>query len=111
MTDKEILAELKKSYEYLNDIRENGCNDHCTGQLGSDSAKSLEIAMNEIAEVYDRLRTEMSDDECEVKVNGETYVVGHTVSEDYCVLGEDYYATCEDLDYYWYDDKDFILGD
>ena len=33
MTDKEILAELKKSYEYLRDIRENGCYDHCSGQM------------------------------------------------------------------------------
>ena len=32
MTNKEILAELKRSWEYLYDIRENGCIDHCTGQ-------------------------------------------------------------------------------
>ena len=33
MTNKEILAELKMSYEYLRDIRENGCIDHCCGQM------------------------------------------------------------------------------
>ena len=33
MTNKEILAELKRSYEYLRDIRENGSIDHCNGQM------------------------------------------------------------------------------
>ena len=31
MTNREILAELKKSWEYLNDITENGNQEHCGG--------------------------------------------------------------------------------
>ena len=39
MTNKEILAELKRSYEYLRDIRENGCIDHCSGQMEENISK------------------------------------------------------------------------
>ena len=52
MNDKEILAELKKSYEYLNDIRENGCFDHCNGQLDSEMINKLNIAKRNIEDVY-----------------------------------------------------------
>ena len=44
MTNKEILAELKKCYEYLYDIRENGCIDHCNGQMEKHLIDKLEVA-------------------------------------------------------------------
>lgn len=102
MMDIEILAELKNSYEYLADIRENGCEDHCAGQLNEENTTKIEIAMNEISEVYESFRTVMSDDECTVKINGETYIIGHTINEDYNVPNEDVSITCADLYYYWY---------
>lgn len=108
MTNKEILAELKKSYEYLYDIRENGCYDHCDEQLDMNSAIRLENAMNEIAEVYDSLRTTMSDEECSLKIKGRYYLIGHTISEDYNIAGEDIYISCADVDYYWYEDVDYL---
>ena len=43
MTNKEILAELKISYENLRDIRENGCIDHCNGQMKDNIDKLLEL--------------------------------------------------------------------
>ena len=56
MTNKEILAELKISYENLRDIRENGCIDHCTGQM-QDNIDKLELAksyIEEYNEIFDR---------------------------------------------------------
>ena len=47
MTDKEILAELKISYENLRDIRENGCIDHCNGQM-KDNVNKLDKAIDYI---------------------------------------------------------------
>ena len=47
MTDKELLAELKISYENLRDIRENGCIDHCNGQM-KDNVDKLDKAINYI---------------------------------------------------------------
>lgn len=51
MTNKEILAELKRSWEYLYDIRENGCIDHCTGQMKNNIDK-LDKAINYIGDIY-----------------------------------------------------------
>ena len=50
MSDKEILAELKKSYEYLTDIRENGAFDHCNGQLNKEMSDMINIARKNIEE-------------------------------------------------------------
>ena len=52
MTDKELLAELKKSYEYLYDIRENGCFDHCTGQM-EQNIDLLDNTINNIEKIYE----------------------------------------------------------
>ena len=51
MTDKEILAELKISYENLRDIRENGCINHCDGQM-KDNVDKLDKAINYIEDIY-----------------------------------------------------------
>ena len=101
MTDKEILAELKISYENLRDIRENGCIDHCNGQM-KDNIDKLNKAIDYIADIYydfyktlnkEDLRVEL----LEKKVDGD-YEVGKDLS---CM-------TCFDLDYFWYEDEDFI---
>lgn len=108
MTNKEILAELKKSYEYLLDIRENGCADHCSGQLETTNINSLEIAINEITKVYDSFRATLDDNECLVEIKGNTYLIGHTVSVDYDVPNDDIYINCFDIGYYWYNDNNFL---
>ena len=46
MTNKEILAELKRSYEYLRDIRENGSIDHCSGQM-KDNLDKLDVQLTQ----------------------------------------------------------------
>lgn len=123
MTDKEILAQLKKSYEYLYDIRENGCEDHCNGQLRGFSIEQLESAMNNLANIYSTLRESLSDDEVLIILKGiefgdnqGTYYIGNSICEDYSDVysNEDdcfYSITCKDIGYYWYDDQEFLLSE
>ena len=119
MTNKEILAELKKSYEYMQDIRNNGCVDHCNGQLEQKDIQKLNIIMENIAEIYSDLREKTDDSECMItlKDNGTyyNYYIGNCVSEDYSELYDNdnnytYWVTCEDLGYYWYEDNKFLIS-
>lgn len=109
MTNKEILAELKKSYEYLRDIRENGCIDHCNGQM-KDNIDKLEVAISNLEDIYyDFYRTL---DTKELKVDKlsdefEQVYIDNDISGDY-MTSDNIYITCEDSTYYWYEDKDFI---
>lgn len=115
MTNREILAELKKSYEYLRDIRENGCIDHCNGQLNAERIKHIENAINELAVVYYDFRKILDDKECMINLKDKgTFYIGKYIDEDYSQLYDDnnnytYWVTCEDIDYYWYEDKKFIM--
>ena len=112
MTDKEILAELKRSYEYLYDIRENGCVDHCKGQM-KDNIDKLELAKSYIRDIYyDFYKTLNKEDlrvkSLEHKVNGDKVYICRCVDEDYEVGEELNCMTCCDLEYYWYEDSDFL---
>ena len=118
MTDKEILAELKRSYEYLIDIRENGCIDHCNGQM-KDNLNKLNESINNIADIYsdfyktldlESLRVKKLEDSKDYKV-----YIGSDIDTDYIVYDintkesyERYYITCEDVSYYWYEDYTFL---
>ena len=118
MTDKEILAELKRSYEYLIDIRENGSIDHCSGQM-KDNLDKLNESINNIADIYsdfyktldlESLRIKQLEDSKDYKV-----YIGSDIDTDYIVYDintkesyERYYITCEDVGYYWYEDYTFL---
>ena len=118
MTDKEILAELKRSYEYLIDIRENGSIDHCSGQM-KDNLDKLNEIINNIADIYsdfyktldlESLRVKKLEDSKDYKV-----YIGSDIDTDYIVYDintkesyERYYITCEDVSYYWYEDYTFL---
>ena len=118
MTDKEILAELKISYENLRDIRENGCIDHCSGQM-KDNLDKLNEIINNIADIYsdfyktldlESLRVKKLEDSKDYKV-----YIGSDIDTDYIVYDintkesyERYYITCEDVSYYWYEDYTFL---
>lgn len=114
MTNKEILAELKKCWEYLNDIDNNGNAAHCGGQLNEDQMIHIHRAMNELAEVYSDFRETLDDEECMVNIKNEgTFYIGNSISEDYSEMYDEennytYLVTCADLNYYWYDDYDFL---
>lgn len=111
MTDKEVLAELKRSYEYLRDIRENGCYDHCVGQMKSNLDK-LDVAISNIEDVYFDFYATLDQEELRVerldkKADDKVYIC-RCVDGDYEVGDERICMTCGDLDYYWYEDQDFI---
>lgn len=115
MTNKEILAELKKSYEYLRDIRENGCYDHCSRQMETNTDK-LDNILEEISDIYYDFYKTLNKEE--LKINKE--ILGNKLYISGCVDGDyDVYekrgnvdsigvVTCGDIDYYWYDDVDYL---
>ena len=112
MTNKEILAELKISYENLRDIRENGCIDHCNGQM-KDNIDKLNKAIDYIADIYyDFYKTLNKEDlrvkSLEHKVDGDKVYICRCVDGDYEVGKDLSCMTCFDLDYFWYEDEDFI---
>ena len=112
MTNKEILSELKKSYEYINDIRENGCVDHCSGQLDIKKASKLDTIKYDMACLYEEFYKEiMNFEDFKIEKNGYLGYVSDDISCDYMSYDDRkgiYYNTCEDLNYYWYEDRDFI---
>lgn len=118
MTDKEILAELKKSYEYLCDIRENGCGDHCCGQINNiETIKALDIARYNVGKVYYDVYKTLSKEDLRVKSLEDNFkedykvYIARDVSFDYEFIynEEDVeMVSCADMDYYWYNDKNLI---
>ena len=114
MTNKEILAELKMSYEYLQDIRDNGCIDHCNGQM-KDNIDKLEIAISNIVRIYYDFYNTLDKEDLRVKslehkVDGDKVYISRCVDGDY-EIGKDLSSmTCGDIDYYWHKDEDFILN-
>lgn len=118
MTNKEILAELKIAYENLRDIRENGCSDHCNGQLDYKKINMLETMLKDISRLYYEFYRETDKQELEINyfANEEPYYCGYIaddISYDYLSYnrddsGEEIYNTCEDIGYYWYEDKEFL---
>ena len=109
MTNKEILAELKISYENLRDIRENGCIDHCKGQM-KDNIDKLDKAINYIEDIYYDFYKTLDKETLKIDktiLNNDIYIC-RCVDGDYEV-GEDYWSmTCGDLEYYWYNDRKFL---
>lgn len=119
MTNKEILAQLKKSYEYLTDIRENGCADHCNGQLEMGIDK-LDQAISNLEDIYGDFCNSLNEDlvisgklnffEDETK-NIRKILIDKDISGGYEIVlnnGDSEYVTCEDVEYKWYEDEDFL---
>lgn len=106
MTDKEILAELKRSYEYLDDITENGSELHCNGQMSKELAMQLIEAKDKIAKVYSEFYKILDKNELYVK-NG--IYISDDVSAEY--MKKDEYFTVDIFeDYYeWWNDNKFLL--
>lgn len=117
MTNKEILAELKTNYEYLYDIRENSYE-----QLNKEELEKLRQAEELIDEVYfdfwNRLFSSTEDLSIpkqyqDTEKTGEIILIGNSPSADYTIQSEngnfdESIITCGDLEYYWYQDRNFI---
>lgn len=113
MTNREILAELKRSYEYLRDIRENGCIDHCSGQMEENISK-LDNAISNVEDIYyDFYKTLDKEDlrvqQLERKTDKDRVYISRCIDGDYEVGEELHCMTCGDLEYYWYQDEEFIM--
>lgn len=67
MTDREILAQLKKSYENLQDIRENGCSDICNGQLSPYLIGCLNHVMEELCDIWDGVYDSLDNETISIK--------------------------------------------
>ena len=128
MTDKELLAELKVCYEYLNDIRENNENRYTDEeeqmiwnmeeQIDSLYQKVFNMAIE--SEYKDELKIEVKEELGDSEV-----IIGSNVATDYNFvkkgtfdIEKDNYndfdfATCEDFGVYWYYDElqKFSKGD
>ncbi|MCK9545032.1 MAG: hypothetical protein M0R03_23700 [Novosphingobium sp.] len=116
MTDKEILAQLKKSYEYILDITENGSQIHCNGQMDRDNTTKLEDVLSELEDVYYDFYKTLDREELKIKKQfediEEPLYIARTIGGDYEYKNDDDDAdslTCGDLGYYWYDDTKFIM--
>lgn len=116
MTDKEILAELKVAYENISDIRENGCIDHCDGQLDYSNIERLNRIKEDLIDLYWNIYREIDNEELRIDIwrNGKPYYCGFIsddISYDYMSYdenGERDYTTCEELEIYWYEDRGFL---
>ena len=115
MTNKEILAELKISYENLRDIRENGCIDHCNGQM-KDNIDKLDKAINYIEDIYYDFYKTLDKETLKIDktiLNNDIYICG-CVDGDYDIYEKNGNVdsidciTCGDLEYYWYNDRKFL---
>ena len=115
MTNREILAELKRSYEFLYDIIENGNEVHCNGQLKADNINLLEEAKSKIEAVYRGFYKTLDKKEVTVNYDKETYYIDNEASGDYKLTyndDNDYdYILCGDVGYYWYNDEDYLDED
>ena len=108
MSNKEILAELKKSYEYLRDIRENGSQDHCDGQLPFSCIYDLEVAINKIEDVYCRFYKTLDKEELRItrlESEDEKVYIARNVDFDY-ETDDDWTISCADAEYYWYNESE-----
>lgn len=117
MTNKEILAELKRSYKYMHDIRENGCNDYSHGQLGIKYINRIEHLQEEISNLYFDIWNMLFNNGEDLRIPSKyqidkkyTILIGNSISTDYTLqnndtgeLDEDI-VTCDDLKYYWFFD-------
>lgn len=108
MTDKEILAELKRSYEYLYDILENAD----FAQLNNKQKEKLEKAKNIIEDTFEEV-FEATDENIHIK-GQDNLIIAETPSADYydtendCNVGKDK-VIIDGKEYKWWNDLEFLL--
>ena len=106
MTDKEILGELKRSYEYIYDILENADNQ----QLDTEQKEKLLKAKRIIEDIFEDVFEATSED-IRVKDN---LIIAETPSNDYYDIENDVFVNKYDVkkkkkEYEWWTDYKFLL--
>lgn len=108
MTDKEILAELKISYENLQDIIDNSD----LTQINKSMLKELVSAQNKLIDIYEELWNETQED---ITIKGEDdLTIGKQIYTDYYDVGNDEYISKTEIikngkEYEWWNDYEFLL--
>lgn len=108
MTDKEILAELKRSYEYLYDILENADFE----QLDNEQKDRLRKAKNTTEDIFEEVFEATSEN---IHIKGQdNLIIAETPSVDYydiengCGVGKDN-VIIDGKEYEWWNDEEFLL--
>lgn len=108
MTDKEILAELKISYENLQDIIDNSD----LSQINKSMRKELTSAQVELMDIYEELWNETQED---ITIKGEDdLTIGKQIYTDYYDVGNDEYISKVEIikngkEYEWWNDYEFLV--
>ena len=102
MTDKEILAELKRSYYYLVDIYENADME----QLTRDDKQTIDRITDKLSEIYGKVYKNTKEDlMCKNKLK-----VGNDIVADYLAEDNDFILSADLEDgYKWWEDDKFIM--
>lgn len=119
MTNKEILGELKKSWEYMNDIKDNNAN-----QLTEKEKEGIKTIMSSLYDIYDglynRIMKENSDELYTRRtIFGNEIYIGDNITTDYSVRNMETLnitnkvefvdiLSCGDINYCWYEDRNFL---
>lgn len=101
MRDKEILAELKESYELLQDIIDNNYN-----QL--DSTKELKKAQNILADKYYEMYQKIKEKEDVSLYYKENIKIAPHINGDYVNKNNDYITSADLGEQKWWKDYSFI---
>ncbi len=112
-----VLAELKKSYDYLCSVREYGIEENHIDNLGEtirnkDNIEMLDETIRSVAKIYHNVyknldREKLRYEGAERKIDERVYI-SSDINYDYEYYNRDTdekdFCTCDDIDCYWYED-------
>ena len=99
MTDKEILAQLKKSYENLKDIIENSSEE----QVNNNKWHDIDKITNKLEELYKEI---IENTEQDIMYKDNIYI-SDNINYGYVDNKDNYYAD-GDFGTHWYDNIEFL---
>ena len=103
MEDLEILANLKKCYEYLEDILGNADKT----QVNKDNRSSIVDAIYCIENTYEEI-FEAKCTENNIRIpNKENLIIAETPTFDYYDIENNKFVTSGDIEYEWWNDSEF----
>ena len=108
MTEKEILAELKMAYWYLQDINENH-----EDQITINEGENIRLSMQNLEILYRNLYKRIEKENKKTLFFKKDLLIGDQIYLDYVTSGADYddqYITYKDLDNEekWWEDYNFL---
>lgn len=109
MTEKEILAELKTAYWFLQDIDENH-----EEQITINEEKYVRLSMQNLEILYSNLYKRIEKENKEILLYEKDVMIADTIYNDYIAISEDYdeqYICYDDTEKKtkWWEDYDYLL--